>query len=200
MACRQLILRVETFESFNNQESTDSACQPLLLYTPGCMSRAQQACRHWLLVWRSMQAPRATALQAGDSTRKAGATATLRWSSALRSFWWPSQPPESSKRVLETKASKAITICSCQMEPGVSVSKSNEWASAGNSYSGNQTYHLEPGEVDSDEEWDFDQFPLQYINMQHTHPEETSSEQFSWPKSSQDRQTHAGCVPLKVPL
>lgn len=31
IACRQLILRVETFESFNNQKSTDSACQPLLL-------------------------------------------------------------------------------------------------------------------------------------------------------------------------
>lgn len=52
--------------------------------------------------------------------------------------------------------------------------------SAGNSYSRTPTRHLEPGEAGEDEEWDFDPFHFQYIDMQHTHPEETSSEQFSW--------------------
>lgn len=74
-----------------------------------------------------------------NTQSRSRSTATLRWSSALRSFWWPSQPPGSSKRVLKTKTSKVITICSCQIEPGVSVSKSNEWVSAGNSYFGTPT-------------------------------------------------------------
>lgn len=51
--------------------------------------------------------------------------------------------------------------------------------STGNSYSRPPTRHLEPGEAGADEEWDFDPFHLKYTDTQHTHPEETSSEQFS---------------------